>query len=544
MWKKILLALVALLLAAGGGAFLLREEILLYVVGKKSHRPVAAHREVMWQTGPDQPNDKPNIVFILLDDVGINDLSLFGGGTIATPNIDRLAAEGALFTQTYAGTATCAPSRAALLTGRYPSRTGLEFTPLPDGMAPAVAMVANNMDNGLPKTAFNRQADEDRLVFDDQGLPGDEVTIAEVLRARGYHTVHIGKWHLGRGAKSNPNAQGFDESLLMASGLYLPPDDPGVVNAKLPFDPIDKFLWASMLYAVSFNNSDWFRPEGYLTDYFTAEAERAIDANRNRPFFLYLAHWGAHSPLQAAKADYDALDGLEPHRKRVYGAMLRALDRSVGAIADKLAADGLAENTIIVLSSDNGGAGYIGIPGINAPYRGWKNTLFEGGIRVPMVMRWPGHIAPGMKIATPVSHVDLMPTLTAMAGASLPQDRIIDGRDLTPVLQGASSLNRQDDAIFWSSGDYRVVRSQNWKLQVNGLQGKSWLFDLAGDPTEQVNLIDKAPAERARLQALLDAHWADARPPLYPHTIEAPIMVDKTADQRFEPGDAYVIWEN
>ncbi len=155
-------------------------------------------------------------------------------------------------------------------------------------------------------------------------MPGEEITIAELLQEQDYHTIHIGKWHLGRNAESNPNAQGFDESLLMASGLFLPENDPNVVNAKLDFDPIDKFLWARMQFAASYNGGDWFEPGGYLTDYWTDESLKVIEANKNRPFFLYLAHWGVHTPLQATKADYDAVGDIQPHRLRVYAAMLRA----------------------------------------------------------------------------------------------------------------------------------------------------------------------------------------------------------------------------
>ena len=244
------------------------------------------------------------------------------------------------------------------------------------------------------------------MPFEAQGLPGEEVTVAELLKDAGYHTIHIGKWHLGRSEESRPTAQGFDESLLMASGLYLPEDDPDVVNAKLDFDPIDKFLWARMQYAASYNNGDWFEPGGYLTDYWTDEASKVIEANRDRPFFLYLAHWGVHTPLQATREDYEAVGDIQPERLRVYAAMIRALDRSVGRIMDKLEEEGLSDNTVIVFTSDNGGAGYIGLPEVNAPYRGWKITLFEGGIRVPMFVSWPGKIPAGTQIDTPVARPD------------------------------------------------------------------------------------------------------------------------------------------
>ncbi|WP_439619275.1 sulfatase [Hyphomonas sp.] len=554
MLKKLAIGLVVVLLAAGLGGFLNRKAIILYVATHSGRVEVAGPVEIAWDRGPETAemvaaDRPPNIVFILVDDLGINDLSTFGGGVaggrVPTPHIDRLAADGALFTQAYAGNGTCAPSRAMLMTGRYPTRTGFEFTPTPPGMGRIVSMFANDMDRGaLPPIDYNRDAADDAVPFPEMGLPGSEVTIAEVLKDQGYHTVHIGKWHLGRSAESNPNAQGFDESLLMASGLYLPEDDPDVVNAKLDFDPIDTFLWARMQFAAAFNSGEWFEPGGYLTDYWTDESLKVIEANRNRPFFLYLAHWGVHTPLQATREDYDAVGDIAPHRLRVYAAMLRALDRSVGEITAKLEAEGLAENTIIVFSSDNGGAGYVGLPEINQPYRGWKITLFEGGIRVPMFVKWPARIAPGTSVDTPVAHIDVMPTLAAAAGARLPEGVEIDGRDMLPGAMGTGTIRHPDDALFWQSGYYRVVRAGDWKLQVDGRQGKSWLFDLANDPTEQANLAGTRPDKLSELQALLDAHQEGAVSPLYPYTLESAIVIDKTQAESAGPGDEYVWWPN
>lgn len=553
MLKKILIGLAAIIVVTGAAAWFNKKSIILYLVTHANRVDVAPNREIAWDKGPDVPQvpeavRPPNIIMIVADDLGINDISTFGGGVagglVPTPNIDRLAARGAIFNTAYAGTGTCAPSRAMLMTGRYPTRTGFEFTPTPAGMGRIVSMFGNDMNTGMPPIVWNRSADESAMPFEEQGLPGEEVTVAELLKQSGYHTIHIGKWHLGRSETSRPTAQGFDESLLMASGLYLPEDDPGVVNAKLDFDPIDKFLWPRMQYAASFNNSDWFEPGGYLTNYWTDEAKKVIEANRNRPFFLYLAHWGVHTPLQATREDYEAVGDIQPERLRVYAAMVRALDRSVGEVMDKLEEEGIADNTVIVFTSDNGGAGYIGLPEVNAPYRGWKITLFEGGIRVPMFVSWPDHIAAGTQIETPVAHVDLMPTLAAIAGAALPVGVEIDGENLLPVATGTGDVERPDDAIYWSSGYYRVVRAGNWKLQVNGRQERSWLYDLAEDPTEQINLAETRPDKLAELQGLIDAHWANAREPLYPYSIESPIMVDKTAADTYEPGDEYIYWPN
>jgi len=557
MLKKVIIGVLVAVIAAGILGWFNRTKILTHLVlnrAKANHVATAEHQPVVWQQGPAQAvlpisERPPNIVFILLDDFGYNDLSTFGGGVadgrVPTPNIDRLAAEGAIYSQAYSGTGTCAPSRAMLMTGRYPTRTGFEFTPTPDGMSQVISTIANGMDRGtLPDIDTTRGIDEGALPYEDQGLPGSEVTIAELLKEQDYHTVHIGKWHLGRRADFLPNAQGFDESLLMQSGLFLAEDDPDVVNAKLDFDPIDKFLWAAMQYAASFNGGEPFEPGGYLTDWWTDESLNVIEANKNRPFFLYLAHWAPHTPLQATKADYEAVGDLQPHRLRVYAAMIHALDRSVGRVMDKLEAEGLADNTIIVLSSDNGGAGYIGLPDVNAPYRGWKITLFEGGIRVPMFVKWPARIAPGTIVDTPVAHIDLLPTLAAAAGADLPQDRIIDGQNILPEATGEGLIQRPNDAIFWQSGSYLVVRAGDWKLQLDQRQDKAWLFDLATDPTEQKNLASTRLEKLGELKALLTDHHADSVGPLYPHKLESPIMIDKTIIETATSEDEYVIWPN
>ena len=554
MIKKSLMIVSGLLLLAGI-AWLNRVELLLAFVKFQSQQQseIGPGREIPWQAGPDvaseDPNRPPNIILILADDLGYNDLSTFGGGVaggrVKTPHIDQMAADGAVFEKAYAGNATCAPSRAMIMTGRYPTRTGFEFTPTPGGMGPVVSMVSNAMDNGLPPVLFNAAASEDSLPYEDMGLPTEEVTIAELLKSRGYYTAHIGKWHLGRGEGSKPNDQGFDDSLLMASGLYLPEDHPDVVNAKIDFDPIDKFLWARMGYATSFNNngSDAFEPGGYLTDYWTDEAVSLIKANRNRPFFLYLAHWTTHTPLQATKEDYEAVGDIQPHRLRVYAAMVRALDRSVGRINAALEAEGLADNTIVMFSSDNGGPGYIGLPDLNAPFRGWKLTNFEGGLRVPMFVKWPGKIKPGTRIQTPVAHIDVMPTLASAGNAVAPDGVEIDGRNILPLAtEEDSSLDRE--TLFWQSGYYRVVRHNDWKLQVSMKPKKAWLFNLALDPTEQTNLAATEPEKLAQLQGLLDAHAASARAPLYPYIAELPVAVDKDLSQRFEAADEYIMWPN
>ena len=556
MMKNKIAVILIVLVGLGALAWVNRIDLLLMAVKFKSEREfaVAAHREIAWPAGPEEPKAPvderpPNVVLIVADDLGYNDISTFGGGVaggrVKTPSIDQLAAEGAIFRQAYAGSATCAPSRAMIMTGRYPTRTGFEFTPTPSGMAPMMNLIGNAMDSGLPPLYFNEKAAEAALPYELQGLPSEEVTVAEVLKAKGYRTAHIGKWHLGRGAGFSPNDQGFDDSLLMASGLFLPEDHPDVVNAKLTFDPIDQFLWARMTYAASFNTGDEhrFRPEGYLTDYWTDESIKFIRANRHQPFFLYLAHWAPHTPLQATREDYEAVGDIKPHRLRVYAAMIRAVDRSVARITEALEAEGLADNTIVIFTSDNGGAGYIGLPDVNAPYRGWKLTAFEGGIRAPLFIKWPQRIPKGAVRETPAAHIDILPTIASAAGASTPEDVEIDGIDLLPLATGQAE-DAQERTLYWHSGYYRIVRHGDWKLQVSELPNKQWLFNLAEDPTEQRNLAEERPDKVEELLALIVQHQKNGRPPLYPYVAEMPVAVDKTLADEFLPGDEYIYWPN
>ena len=554
--QRIIASLTVVLIAAAGWGYLYPGAAILTGVKLRTQffdEVVAPPRDIAWQSGPAVPaalaaNRPPNIVLIIADDLGYNDISTFGGGVaggqLQTPHIDALAEQGAVFTQSYSGSSTCAPSRAMLMTGRYPSRTGFAYTPMPPSMGRAISIVAADMDRTLPGTLYDAEAAANKPTYDLQGLPPEEVTLAELLKARGYHTVHIGKWHLGRENGMAAHEQGFDESLLMASGLYLPEDHPDVVNAKLDFDPIDQFLWSALTFSNSYNSgdADRFEPAGYLTDYWTDESIKVIKSNRNRPFFLYLAHWGIHTPLQATRADYEAVGDIKPHRLRVYAAMTRALDRSVGRVMAALEEEGLAENTIVIFTSDNGGAGYVGLADVNAPYRGWKITHFEGGIRVPMFVKWPARIAAGQAIDTPVAHIDVMPTLLAAVEQPLPEDRDIDGENLLPLMsQGvAAQTEWSRQTLFWSSGHNRIVRHGDWKLQIAARPEKQWLFNLAEDPTEQVNLAGARPDKLSELMALLNAHAAKSRAPLYEPEIEGAVAIDKHLALPFEPGDEWV----
>ena len=255
-------------------------------------------------------------------------------------------------------------------------------------------------DYGPHKPIFHKELVSHEPPLAEEAVPTSEITIAQLLKTRGYHTVFFGKWHLGETDATRPDHRGFDETLgfLAGASMYLRANDPAVENSVQDFDPIDKFLWANLPFAVTRNGSHRFYPSEYMTDYLGDEAVKAINANRNRPFFIYLAFNAPHVPLQALKSDFDALPQIKDHRLRVYGAMIRALDRNVGHVMSALKANGLDQNTLVIFTSDNGGANYIGLPYINRPYRGWKATFFEGGIHVPFFMRWPAKIRGGHEI--------------------------------------------------------------------------------------------------------------------------------------------------
>jgi arylsulfatase A-like enzyme len=512
---------------------------------------VGPPREVAWDAGPAEavapPNERPpNVVVILADDLGWNDLSFrgggLGGGQVKTPRIDSIAQEGVSFTNGYAANASCAPSRAAILTGRYPTRSGFEFTPAGIPFMRGVALFNRHEE---PPPIYHEEVEDSYPPREEQGLPPGEITLAELLRERGYHTLHFGKWHLGEDAPFRPEAQGFDESLGFYAGasLFLREDDPDVVNSKQDFDPIDKFLWANLPFMVRYNGSEPFRPAAYMTDYLADEAVKAIAANRNRPFFLYLAFNAPHTPLQALASDYDALTGVASHAERVYGAMMLNLDRAVGRVLDALSAHGLEENTLVFFTSDNGGANYVGLPDLNKPYRGWKLTFFEGGVHMPFFVKWPNALPRGVENAGPVAGIDIFATAAAAAGAPLPADRVIDGVDLLPFATGART-GRPHEVLFWRSGHYRVVRAGDWKLQLSERPKQAWLFDLANDPTERTNLAEREPARVAELTKRLDAHDAEQSPPLWPSLLEAAVRIDPPLGVEPRPGDEYVYWAN
>jgi arylsulfatase A-like enzyme len=429
------------------------------------------------------------------------------------------------------------------MTGRYPTRFGFEFTPAPKAFMRLIARWGH--DDARPPVYFaDREKDVPEL--DLEGLPPTEITVAEVLQKKGYRTLGIGKWHLGEAPAMKPTARGFDEYLgfLAGAAMYLPVGHPDSVESRQTFDPIDAFLWPNLDYAVTKDGGQRFAPTGYVTDYLAEQAVRAIEANKNRPFFLYLAFNAPHTPLQALRSDYDALGHIQNHTLRTYAAMIRALDRGVGRVLAALRENGLEENTLVFFTSDNGGPNYIGLPEVNRPYRGWKISFFEGGIHVPYLVKWPAKLPAGASYAAPVMGFDIFATAAAAAGVSVPADRKIDGVDLAPFARGERE-GVPHERLFWRSGHSQVARVGDWKLQVNERPpGTAWLFNLREDPTEQTNLASREPERVAELRRALAEHNAEQAEPSWPALIEMPVSVDKTLAVAEAEGDEYIYWPN
>lgn len=541
--KKVIIGLLGLVVV---GSYLF-SQYWYYLPGIISDfvSPIGENQSVTWAQGPsaspsevDDVDKLPNIVLIVVDDLGFNDITYYGGGigggSVPTPQIDSIAKQGIHFTNGYTGNGTCAPSRAALLTGRYPTRVGFEFTPASPQLMKLVSgdsFKEENAENYPPSSSL--------------GLPGSELTLPEVLKEKGYYSLLLGKWHLGADEGMTPNDQGFDEFLGFLGGgaMFMEEDDPKVVNSKQDFDPIDKYLWPNLKYGVRFNKGERFKPDSHVTDYLSREAVKAIEENRNRPFFMYLAYNAPHTPLQSEKRDYDALSHIEDHTERTYAGMIRGLDRGIGQVLASLEENGLSDNTMVIFTSDNGGAGYVGLPDLNKPYRGWKMTLFEGGIHTPYFIKWPEKIAAGSQYDSPVAHIDIFSTVLAAVGIALPDDRITDGKDILKVALDPEQPSL-DRPLFWRSGGYKVVQQDGWKLQLLEHNGKTWVFNLNEDPTEQRDLSALNPEKLNELRKVLYSIDDQMIKSMWPSLAEAQNPIDFTIDKIPDGEYETVIWEN
>ena len=513
--------------------------------------PTIENVTIEWENGPEtRTNFKPNIIVVLVDDLGFNQISSYGGGmsngNFKTPNIDNLANDGVLCTNGYSSSPICSPSRASLLTGRFATRFGYEFTPTTSSMMKAISLFSKK--NEVADGIYYDNREENIIDIEQMGLPQSEKTIAEMLKPEGYHNIHIGKWHLGHANDFLPRKHGFDESLRIDQGsLFLPEDDKNVINAKLEFDPIDKVLWGNLPYAVNFNEGPRMNPDGHLTDYLTNEAVKVIEKNKNRPFFLYLAYWAVHSPLQATKEDYEKLSFIENHDERVLASMVMTVDRGVGKIRDVLKKNNIDDNTIIIFTSDNGAPGYIGLPDLNKPYRGWKLTHFEGGVHVPFIVSYPNKIPKGTTYNGRVSNLDILSTVASVAGVDMNRNDLkeieFDGANVLPYLIGENEGEPQR-VLFNKSGNYSFIIKEGWKLQVDLVQNKKWLYNLKEDPTEQINLIKSDLEKLNELEKILNKKLSEQVKPIWPSLLDWPIFIDKTLDETVNKNDEYIFWAN
>ena len=449
-------------------------------------------------TSPQEPVAQPNIVFLIADDLGYGELTpsaseLPAGAAqpaaVPTPQLDQLIRQGTYFSQAYVTGPNCSPSRAGLLTGRTPTRFGYEFNPIGAG-------------NEDPEA----------------GLPPEEVTLPEVLQQVGYTTGLIGKWHLGGAAAYHPFRHGFDEffGFTHEGHYYVPPPYHGVTTMlrrlRLPGNQLGRWQSGKLIYSTHMGHAepdyDANNPilrggqpvvePAYLTDALTREAVDFVDRNHDRPFFLMVSYNAVHSPLQAADAWMEKMESIDDVHRRIFAAMLANLDDSVGKILRRLDHWELADQTLVVFLSDNGGPTRE-LTSSNAPLRGEKGSMYEGALRIPMVVRWPGIVEADRVCDDPVSSLDLFVTSAVAAGAELPPQR--EGVDLRQTLSGRAQAERR---LFWRQGRKAALRAGNWKLVTHSLnrnQPQWQLFDLAEDPGESVDLFAE---EASRLGYMIE----------------------------------------
>ncbi len=444
---------------------------------------------------------KPNIVFILIDDMGWKDLGCFGSRFYETPNCDKLASQGMRFTNAYAACSVCSPTRASILTGKYPAR--LHLTDWLPGRA------------DMPSQKLLRP----KII---QYLPLEETTLADALKPLGYTSASIGKWHLG-GKPYYPEKHGFD--LNIAGNEWGQP-------------PAYFYPYRKGQNGASIPGLEEGKPGEYLTDRLTDEAEKFVEANKDRPFFLYFAHYAVHIPLQAKKdviERYKAKAGPDdPQNNAIYAAMVESVDDSVGRLLKKLDDLKIADRTIVVFFSDNGGLSVHEGPDTpstsNAPLRAGKGYLYEGGVREPMIVRWPGVVKPGGVCDVPVCSIDFYPTILEMAGASIDPKRTVDGVSLMPLLRGGGEPKR--DALYWHYPHYSnqggkpcaAVRQGDFKLIEFYEDGKLELYNLKDDIGETRDLAEKMPEKAKELHEKLKAWRAavDAQMPTPNPDYQAP----------------------
>lgn len=465
----------------------------------------------------------PNIVIILADDLGKTDISLYGRPPIRTPNIDSIGLKGVTFDEGYISSPICAPSRAGLLTGRYQQRFGFEYQPHDRYPKNRLEMLVYRHFIAKGDWAVAEQTSFPPLSeVVKNGIPPSEVLLSEILSARGYATGIFGKWHLGAGEQAIPSNRGFGTQygFYEAYTLYMADtSDADIINQRHR-DFSDPFIWGkgrTGTCAIRLNG-EVIDEKYYLTDRIAQEANAFIRANAERPFFLYVPFLAPHTPFQATRAYYDRLGHIGDRNKRVYNAMIWQLDDAVGSIISQLTQLGLMDNTIVFFLSDNGGATYTEATD-NHPLKGGKFTNFEGGLNVPFMMRWDGHLNPRTRFPYPVIALDVFPTVLDALGIALPDDRAVDGRSLLPYLRedGPKPVH---EGLFWRSGYSRAIRFGQWKLVTDLHSGNMALYDISIDKNEQHDLHEQRPDVVRQLRERYSEWDHGMMPPKWPRVMD------------------------
>ncbi len=468
----------------------------------------------------------PNVLLIVTDDLGYGDLAAYGNPSVRTPHMDALGADGVRFTRAYCSSPISGPSRAGILTGRCQNRYGCEFMPY-DRFSKEfmkgykkyyLPPLVKKKPEGLKAFSPNVLVRRSKYRTD---LPDSEITLAELMKRAGYATALVGKWNLDSGKANSPAEHGYDYSYYFTGALtrYIdaPTDTARYVDVHAPWAFSDSPAWQKRSGPTAIREGDReVRDTTYLTFSFAQKACEFIGNNREKPFFLTLTFNAPHDPFQAPREYWERIAEPDPV-KRVYYAMIEALDDAVGRVTDRLKELGLYENTLIIFTSDNGGAAYTRATE-NAPLTGGKCTFFEGGLRVPFYVKFPGE-HPGLEkvYEKPVSTLDIFTTICGNADVALPSDREYDGRDLLPYVDGRLVQEGPHDCLFWRNGYVKACLSGDWKLYMSSKDKRLMLYDLSKDPDEQHNLAGSYPDKVAELQALLQ-EWERTQTvdPLWP----------------------------
>lgn len=463
----------------------------------------------------------PNIVLILVDDLGVYDLSFYGGNHVETPNMDGIARSGVAFEQAYVAAPMCSASRAGILTGRYPQRFGFEFQMHDRYLKNRLEylgfkyFMASDIWQARPMDKVPTGKD-----IEHQGLPPSEISIADLLKARGYATALIGKWHTGSHPGNLPRNFGFDYQygFFDAHSMYALEGTPGITDQRIEKDFTDQYNWKRGRIGTNgiFRNYERVDEKEHLTEAITRESIAYIRQHRDQPFFLFAAYNAPHTPLQAPDSYVEMFRDEHDPVKRVYYAMIRQLDDAIGRLLGELENQEMLDNTLVIFLSDNGGATYTYTTD-NGALRGGKITDFEGGIRVPFFMSWQGKIDAGKRFSQPVSALDILPTIAAATGCPIPETRTIDGTDLLKYINNDSIVPHSE--LYWQRGNTKAIRSGSLKVIWNPEFGDTLLFDIQDDPNE---IHDLFSTEKQIARDLIFHHntWsATLNKPLWPSVV-------------------------